>query len=243
MFEDATFDSTGIKGGQLGRWLLLALGVNVTVVVGVVVTPLLWPQGLPAYVTLRELAVPAPGRVVEVQRQANQPVSTAASPQAMVFRQVTLAVPTTPSTHIDPAGGPPNMGEISIGGDTGVGSGATQGNGLAPVFAQPKPVVVAAQPGRFKVSDGVTDGLLIWKVAPVYPVIARAGGISGTVVLSANISKEGRIEELRVVSGNAMLTGAAITAVQQWKYRPYLLSGQPVAVETTVRVVFSLGRD
>jgi protein TonB len=61
-------------------------------------------------------------------------------------------------------------------------------------------------------------------------------------VLAASISKEGRIEGLRVVSGNRMLTGAAIEAVRQWRYRPYLLNGEPVAVETTVNVVFTLGR-
>jgi protein TonB len=244
MFEDATFDSTGLKGGQTGRWWIVALGLNVTVLTGAVMAPLLWPKGLPVFVSVRELAVPAPGRVLDVQRQISQPAS--ASPQSIVFRQVLLAAPMTPSTHVDPVTAPPDTGGDIFGRPiTGAGnlpSGVADSTG-AGVFAQPKPVIVAAKPGRFKVSGGVTEGLLLSKVSPVYPIIARTAGISGIVVLAASISKDGRIEALRVVSGNEMLTRAAIEAVEQWRYRPYLLNGEPVEVETTVKVVFSLGRN
>lgn len=84
------------------------------------------------------------------------------------------------------------------------------------------------------------DGLLINKVVPEYPVIAREARIEGTVILQATISKAGTIENLRVVSGPMMLQRAAIAAVSQWRYRPYLLSGEPVEVETTVDVRFTL---
>ncbi|MGA2219181.1 MAG: energy transducer TonB, partial [Terracidiphilus sp.] len=67
-------------------------------------------------------------------------------------------------------------------------------------------------------------------------------GVQGTVVLEAIISKQGTIESLRVVSGPPMLQQAARDAVSAWRYRPYLLNGEPVAVETTVNVVFTLGR-
>ena len=77
---------------------------------------------------------------------------------------------------------------------------------------------------------------------PVYPAIARTAGIQGTVILQATISKAGTIENLRAVSGPPMLQQAAIDAVKTWVYRPYLLDGQPVEVETTVEVVFTLGR-
>ena len=66
--------------------------------------------------------------------------------------------------------------------------------------------------------------------------------IEGTVVLTATISKAGTIENLRVASGPAMLQQAALDAVKEWRYRPYLLNGEPVEVETTVNVVFTLGR-
>jgi protein TonB len=240
MFEDSTFDSTGLRGGQVGRWWVVALGLNLAVVAGAVVVPMIWPQALPAYWTVRELTVPAPGRAVEVQRQVGQ--TAAVSAKTMVYQQAILAMPKTPPKGIDTAGAPPVDGVgLDLGGTGSVGTGIP--GGWSPVIVERQPVVVAAKPGRFKVSGGVTEGLLLTKVAPSYPVIAKTAGVAGVVVLSANISKDGRIEELHVVSGNQMLTGAAIAAVQQWRYRPFLLNGEPVAVETTVRVVFSLGRE
>ena len=76
---------------------------------------------------------------------------------------------------------------------------------------------------------------------PIYPPIAKAARVSGTVVLQATISKTGTIENLRVISGPAMLQQAALDAVKTWRYRPYLLNNEPVEVETTVNVIFSLG--
>ena len=79
------------------------------------------------------------------------------------------------------------------------------------------------------------QGMLIDKVIPAYPAIARAIRASGTVVLQATISRTGTIENLRVVSGPALLRQAALDAVKQWRYRPYMLNGQPVEVETAVK--------
>ena len=238
MFEDATFDSTGTRGGQAKRWMLVAMGLNVAVVAGAVVLPLLWPEGLPTRFLVRDMAVPAPGPVAVERRQSAQAASS--STRALMLQQVTLAVPKIPTGPIQDVGGPPEaVGPLDFG---GTGSGEVVGASGPPVFDRREPVVRAAAPALVKVSGGVTEGLLLSKVAPVYPVIAKTAGISGTVELAARISKDGRIEELRVVSGNAMLTRAAMEAVEQWRYRPYLLNGEPVAVETTVRVVFSLGR-
>jgi len=83
--------------------------------------------------------------------------------------------------------------------------------------------------------------MLLQKTVPLYPPIAKAARVSGTVVLQATISKTGTIENLRVISGPAMLQQAAMDAVKSWRYRPYLLNGDPVEVETTVNVVFTLG--
>jgi TonB family protein len=103
----------------------------------------------------------------------------------------------------------------------------------------PNPVGVAT-PQRVRVSQGVSTGLLIHKVNPIYPVKARQAHIQGTVVLQAEISTEGRIVNLRLISGPEELAPAAIGAVQQWRYRPYLLMGNPVEVETTIQVNFKL---
>jgi protein TonB len=91
-----------------------------------------------------------------------------------------------------------------------------------------------------RVSGLVVEGLLIHKVLPEYPAISRAAGIQGTVVLQATISRTGTIENLRVINGPVMLQQAAIKAVQSWRYRPYLLNGDPVEVETTVNVIFRM---
>jgi TonB family protein len=95
-------------------------------------------------------------------------------------------------------------------------------------------------PKRVRVSVGVTRGLLTYKVAPVYPVEARQAHVQGTVLLQARISKEGRIVDLQLISGPKELVAAAIGAVQQWRYRPYLLMGEPVEVETQIQVNFQL---
>ena len=95
-------------------------------------------------------------------------------------------------------------------------------------------------PQRVRISQGVTTGMLIRKVEPTYPALARSARISGNVVLKAIIDREGAIQDLQLVSGHPMLVPAAIDAVRQWRYRPYLLNGQPVEVETTITVIFTL---
>jgi TonB family protein len=95
---------------------------------------------------------------------------------------------------------------------------------------------------RLTLSPDESRKLLLSKVGAVYPPIAKAAQISGTVVLQATISTEGAIENLRVVSGPAMLQQSALNAVKQWRYRPYLLNNTPVEVEITVNVVFSLNQ-
>jgi TonB family protein len=100
------------------------------------------------------------------------------------------------------------------------------------------------QPGaRVRVSQGVATGLLVSKVQPIYPPSARTSRIQGVVVLQAEISPAGDVAELKLISGDPMLAPAATDAVKQWKYRPYLLNGKAVAVETQVTVSFSLRED
>jgi protein TonB len=104
-----------------------------------------------------------------------------------------------------------------------------------------KTMVKAAPPKVVKISSGVMAGMLLLKTTPMYPPIARAARVQGTVVLQASISKTGAIENLHVVSGPAMLQQAALDAVRSWRYKPYLLNNEPVEVETQVNVIFTLG--
>jgi TonB family protein len=106
------------------------------------------------------------------------------------------------------------------------------------------PVTVpVGSPQRVRVSLGVSQGLLMKKVSPAYPPLARQARIQGMVMLQAEISKDGTVETLRVISGHPMLAPAAIEAVKQWVYRPYILNNAPVAVETQVQVNFTLSSD
>ena len=86
----------------------------------------------------------------------------------------------------------------------------------------------------------MSEGNLIHKVQPAYPGLARSARIQGAVLLQAIISKDGSIENLRLLSGHPMLAPAAIEAVKQWRYWPYILNNEPVEVETQITVNFSL---
>jgi TonB family protein len=108
------------------------------------------------------------------------------------------------------------------------------------------PSLVLAQdavPQRVRVANGIMGGLLVTRVNPVYPPLARQARIQGTVLLKALISKTGDIENLELISGHPMLAPAAIEAVKQWKYRPYMLNGEPIEVETQVQVNFTLSEE
>jgi TonB family protein len=95
-------------------------------------------------------------------------------------------------------------------------------------------------PQRVRASDSIMQGLIIKKVAPAYPPLARQARIQGMVILKVQISKTGDVENIQLVSGHPILAPSAIEAVKQWKYKPYLLNGEPVEVETNVTVNFTL---
>jgi protein TonB len=129
----------------------------------------------------------------------------------------------------------------SFGGVAG-GLGGADGGIAGGLFSNiPPPKVKAEAPKKVNISGGVAAGMLLQKTIPLYPPIAKAARVAGTVVLQANISKTGTIENLRVISGPPMLQQAAMDAVKSWRYKPYLLNSEPVEVETTVNVVFTLG--
>jgi len=122
----------------------------------------------------------------------------------------------------------------------GIPGGAMNGVIGGIVSSTPVAVPKVATPQRVRVSQGVTQGLLIRKIQPNYPPLARQARIQGSVLLQAEISKDGTIENLHLLSGHPMLAPAAIEAVKQWKYKPYILNGEPVEVETQITVNFTL---
>ncbi|HZQ17189.1 MAG TPA: TonB family protein [Terriglobales bacterium] len=95
-------------------------------------------------------------------------------------------------------------------------------------------------PATLRISQGITQGLLIKRVPPAYPPAALQLRREGTVELLAKIGKSGAISNVKVISGDATLAKAAVDAVKQWKYRPYLLNGEPVEIETQISMIFRL---
>jgi TonB family protein len=98
----------------------------------------------------------------------------------------------------------------------------------------------ASSPQRVRLSEEVSKGLLITTIVPAYPPLARQAHVQGSVILDADISKDGTVEALRVVSGHPMLISAALDAVKQWRYKPYVVKGEPVPINTDVIVNFAL---
>lgn len=105
---------------------------------------------------------------------------------------------------------------------------------------QQSPAPQPQVPTRIRVSQGVAQGLIVKKVQPEYPPMARAARIQGDVILKVSISREGDVSTVNLISGHPLLAAAAIDAVKQWKYKPYLLNGTPLEVETQAVVAFRL---
>lgn len=117
-----------------------------------------------------------------------------------------------------------------------VGGGVFGGMAAGPARLNPQGPPI----GPRRIASGVMQGQLLNKVQPVYPPSAKKDGIEGTVVLHAIIGKDGHIQKLQAISGPDELRDAALDAVGQWAYRPYLLNGEPAEVDTTVIVNFTL---
>ena len=137
-----------------------------------------------------------------------------------------------PTGKNDGPDAPPDIHFGSGGNGLPIGDGPGKGNGPGVRLEEEK------KRPRFSHLD---EGLLTRKVQPVYPVIAIRAGIQGDVKLYAIVSRDGSIENLKLISGHPLLVSAAMDAVKQWKYRPYILNGDPVEVETYITVTFRRG--
>ena len=142
-------------------------------------------------------------------------------------------------THGEDFGDPMPGGE----GPIGPAGGASIPMILAPLLPAPMPpdeTKKKAERRTLKLSEPVVQAQLISRIEPRYPPLAVQIRLEGTVILHAIISRDGTITSLVVVSGHPLLVGAALDAVKQWRYRPTLLDGEPVEVDTTISVVFQL---
>jgi protein TonB len=235
MFEDSTFESTGKIHTRSRGWMIATFLFNGSVLVMLILIPLIYPEALPRQALAFLLTAPVPPRTPPPATTEPPHVSHGASEiqNGLILSPPRIIRDTFVGAGPEPASGP------LVGMDQDSGS-----PNAVSIFRNRRVVAVVrgVAKGPMRVSSGVMEGSVFYKPAPLYPAIAKAVGIGGTVVLQATISKSGTIENLRVVSGPAMLQQAAMDAVKTWRYRPYLLNGEPVEVETTVNVVFAMNR-
>jgi protein TonB len=246
MFERAllsdTLNSSWDERSRRSATTLTSFALQAVAVSVLLIVPLLRPAGLPTY---HQLSTPISlGHAVSDAPAVRPHAGANNAPNAA---DIILRPPSQIPNHIDKSGddrppqigfsGPSTPGATESGADIR-GIGSALGDGSLPVMPaapQPKPTVHSVRLSH------MSEGDLIHKVLPVYPPLARITRIQGQVLLEAVISKQGVIENLRLVSGHPMLVPAALDAVRQWRYRPYILNGEPLEVETQITVNFSLG--
>lgn len=172
---------------------------------------------------------PAQPQIGQQATASESQPSAPVSPDAMAAQ---LVAPTRIAGHINKnvtADEPPPSAPAPVSlEDNNSVPGSVFGSGSKPKF----------MPRVVPISAGIAAGMIIHKTAPVYPKFAQDAHITGTVMLKATITKQGTIEGIQVLSGPKLLAPAAVDAVKTWKYKPYMLDGQPVAVETNVTIVF-----
>jgi periplasmic protein TonB len=243
MFEDSLLESSGRLRTKRKWTTVLSLVLQCLLIGVMILVPLIYTEALPRQQLMTFLVAPPP------------PPPPPPPPAAMPVRVVKviqtdiingqLRTPTKIPEKVamikEEAAPPPMTTAGVIGGVPGGVPGGSLGGVMGGIIGgTPVAVPKVAAPTRVRVSAGVQQGNLINQVKPVYPPIAKSARIQGAVVLQAEISKQGTIEHLQVISGHPMLVQNAVDAVKQWRYKPYLLNGEPVPVETTITVNFTL---
>jgi periplasmic protein TonB len=241
MFADSFCDSGWPNRSHRGWTTLVSFALQALAVACLLLLPLLYTQGLPRLAVLAPLLAPAP----PPEAPPAVPHPSSPTPQSNLMGVRLISPPEIP-LHIDmltekeaPA---PMVDPGTLGISHGTGDPRGRGSvldsilGSRQVLPPPPPPQVANHP---PVSH-MMEGNLILRIQPDYPALARQARVEGQVVLRAMISREGTIEHLQVLSGHPMLVRAAVDAVRRWRYRPYVLNGDPVEVETEVRVNFVL---
>jgi protein TonB len=242
MFEDSLLESAGkLRSKKRASTTILSFALQILFIGVLILIPLIYTEALPKQQLMTFLVAPPP--------PPPPPPPPAAAPvkvQKVVSEidQGQLRTPTKIPQKVamikEEEAPPPSVAGVQGGVPGGVPGGQMGGVLGGIISSAPVAVPKVATPQRVRVSQGVTQGLLIHKVQPTYPPLAKQARIQGSVVLQAEISKNGTIENLHVLSGHPMLAPAALDAVKQWRYKPYILNGEPVEVETQVTVNFTL---
>ncbi len=214
------------------------------ILIGVLVLiPLIYTEALPKVMLSVSLAAPPP--------PPPPPPPPAAAPPVRVIRRVTAedimraptVIPKTIAQIKDQQAPPPQASVGVVGGVPGGMPGGAVGGVLGSILtsaAPPPPPPKAEAPKRIRVGGNVEAAKAIFKPSPEYPPLAKMARIQGTVRLAAVISRDGTIQDLKMLSGHPLLVQSAMAAVQRWRYQPTLLNGEPVEVETEIDVNFTL---
>jgi protein TonB len=246
MFEDSLVESTTILRSQ-NRWpVVISTAFYTAIALALISLPVLHPDVLSTVVhplltftPPRPYTPPPTPPPVHVLPTVATNSSTPA-PMAPIFNTHTFPTSTpaeapnfNPTTIVmGPAGNTSIIGQSAPSSTANVtrapGGTGTGGDGTA-------------THGPLNISRGVSAGLLLAPIQPIYPPIAKAAHQQGIVIVQAIISRTGQIESAHIVSGPAMLQGSALDAVRSARYRPYLLNGQPTEVDTTFSINFLLG--
>ena len=163
------------------------------------------------------------------------PLSTGFSGQALIVASAASSPRATANSDLSESTPPPLPPQTAL---EAKASGSDPLNGLVSSV----PLAQPSLPQNLRVSTGIPQPVLIQRVEPVYPVLAKQSGIEGAVVLEARVNSSGQVNDLRVASGNSLLAAAALRAVRQWRYRPTRLNGKPVEVPIRITLNFELGR-
>jgi periplasmic protein TonB len=242
MFEDSLVESAALLRTH-NRWpAVVSITAQLCVAALIVALPLLHPEYLPMPHVLPATFTPphAPVQPPPIHVEARRAAAASPAPAAPVpVQAASLLSQLIHSTSVPvdepaiPVGNLSNM-------DTSLPAGI---NSAAPSAAHVNvgPPAATPSPTRLAVPSGVSAGNLVAPIRPEYPQIAKITHTQGTVVIDAVISRTGTIESARVLSGPPMLQPAALDAVRQARYRPFLLNGQPTEVQTTITINFRLG--
>ncbi|MGA8368288.1 MAG: TonB family protein [Candidatus Acidiferrales bacterium] len=231
---DGALETRAQRRALRRRALAASICFQAIVMTALILWPLFTPPALPKAVAVTPLP-PFQG-MPEPAATTPAPDDESASPRpAIVVTNVALTPPVSISRHIVSTGGPaaPSMPMSPAAPGAGPWIPGGSGNGLV-VVERPSP------PRIVRRSAGVMAASLVHRVEPAYSAVARAARIQGAVRLHAIIGTDGAVQQIEVISGREILAQAAIDAVRQWRYRPTLLNGQPVEVDTEITVNFGL---
>jgi periplasmic protein TonB len=244
MFETALIESSAGSPRGSSLWTKgLSFVLELSLVGLAVLAPLLYTEALPKHVLSDITGVPA------APPPAAPPRTPAVATHSQVRTELSegrVLLPTAIPRRIKEIHDEAEPSGENSGGVNGVPFGAPGGTGAGDatiaslIRSLPATVPKNVAPHNVRISSGVAQGLLIHEVRPQYPALARSARVQGTVILQATIGKDGTIQNLHLLSGHPLLSQAAIDAVRQWRFRPYLLNNEPVEVDTTIQVNFTL---